>query len=86
MKKYNGLICEEDFKLFDEMIELMLDEEGDGECGLNEIVSVICGEEFYGDYDEEDLKYVKEVIFKFKGIEVGFNLEYESMFVEEVDI
>lgn len=48
-------------------------------CGLNEIVRKVCGNEFYGNYDEDDLKYVEEVMREFCNIKVSFDLENEVM-------
>lgn len=82
-KNYNGLNSEEDVKLLDNIISGMYDEDGDGICGISEICSVICGEKFYGRYDDEDLKYVKEVMEEFRGIKVGFDRDWEHMYIED---
>ena len=81
IKKYSGLNSENDISLLDEIISEMMDG-GDGLCGIDEIVSVICGKKFYGKYDEEDLEYVKEVMSEFRGLIVEFDLENECMYIE----
>lgn len=48
-------------------------------CGLSEIVSKVCGNKFYNNYDEDDLKYVEEVMREFCNINVSFDLENEVM-------
>ena len=72
----------EDWFLLDEMIDEMYDKDGDGICGLNEIVGLVCGEKFVGNYDEEDLEYVKEVMREFFRINVGFDMYRECMWIE----
>jgi hypothetical protein len=80
-RNYNGLSSEEDVRLLDKMIDELYDEAGDGLVGTNEIVSVICGRKFYGNYDDKDLEYVKEVMKEFRGIDVEFDKEQEHMYV-----
>ena len=86
-KDYN--VDGEGWFLLDEMIDEMYklkNKDGDGICGLNEIVGLVCGEEFVGKYDKEDLEYVKEVMSEFFRINVGFDMERECMWIEsEVD-
>jgi hypothetical protein len=84
-KNYTGLNSENDISLLDEIISEMYDG-GDGICGIDEIVSVICGNEFYGNWDSEDLEYVKEVMREFRGVIVEFNEDESFMSIEgEVD-
>ena len=83
-KDYN--VDGEGWFLLDEMIDEMYDKDGDGICGLNEVVELVCGKEFVGNYDEEDLEYVKEVMREFYRINVGFDMYRECMYIEsEVD-
>ena len=80
---YNGLSDDSDVKLLDEIIDCLFDDD-DGLCGISEICSVICGKDYYDKWCEEDLEYVKEVMREFRGINVGFNLENECMYVESI--
>ena len=79
-KTYKGLMNDNDVMVLNEMIEGLY--EGDGMCGIDEICGVICGKEYYGNWDDKDLEYVKEVMREFRGILVGFDLENEVMFME----
>lgn len=84
-KAYSGLNNEDDVNTFNELIECLYDG-GDGMCGINEVCGVVCGKSFYGNWDDKDLEYVKEVMEVFGRIKVGFDLENEVMFLEgEVD-
>lgn len=78
IKNYNGLSNDEEVELLNEMVGEMCDEYGDG---LSELVSVICGKEFYNKYDSEDLEYVKEVMREFCRVNVEFNLENEDVYL-----
>ena len=55
--------------------------ENSEDCGLSEIVRVCCGDEYYSNYNREELDYVKEVMRDFCKIEVCFDLENEVMVV-----
>lgn len=81
IKNYNGLSNDEEVELLNEMVGEMCDEYGDGLIGLSELVSVICGKEFYNKYDSEDLEYVKEVMREFCKVNVEFNLENEDVYL-----
>ena len=48
---------------------------------MGEVVSVICGKEFYNKYDSEDLEYVKEVMRECCRVNVEFNLENEEVYL-----
>jgi hypothetical protein len=82
MKKEYDLFDNEELN---EMVECLCDDEGDGVCGIDEMVGVVCGREFYGNYGEEELKYVKEVLREYCKVKVGFNLENEEMYVVSVE-
>ena len=74
-----------DSELVNEIVEEMY-EGGDGICGIDEIVRAVCGDEFYGKWDKEELEYVKEVMREFCRINVEFNEDESFMSIEsEVD-
>ena len=55
---------------------------GEGQCGIDEVVSYVCGKEFYGNWDDEELKYVEEVMREFCYVKVSFDLDYEVMNID----
>jgi len=75
-------LYEENYEMIDKILNEMF--ENDEDCGLSEIVSAVCGDSFYVDYDDEDLMYVKEVLRELKGVIVDFNLEREEMCVVSI--
>lgn len=55
-------------------------------CGIDEIVRMVCGKGYYGNWGKEELDYVEEVMEEFGRIYVSFDLENEVMNIEgEVD-
>ncbi len=74
-----------DGELINEIVNEMYDS-GEGMCGLSEIVSAVCGKEYYNTYGKEELDYVKEVMEEFCRIYVEFDEENEVMILQgEVD-
>ncbi len=74
-----------DSELVNEMVNEMY-YSGEGMCGLSEIVSVVCGKEYYSNYGKEELDYVKEVMEESCMIYVEFDEENEVMTLQgEVD-
>ena len=74
----NKIYNDFNYELVDKVVGEMLDD-GDGGCGLNEIVGLVCGEEYYNNYDKEDLDYVEEVMNWLFRIKVEFDLDNECM-------
>jgi hypothetical protein len=82
-EKYN-MDVDMDVELVDEIVNEMYD--GEMMCGIDEIVGAVCGNEFYGKWSDEELRYVKEVMKEYCQINVEFDLENELMIIEsEVD-
>ena len=55
-------------------------------CGISEIVSKVCGKEYYNNYGKKELDYVKEVMGEWCRVFVEFDDYNEVMsIVGEVD-
>jgi len=68
-----------DNELVDEIVNEM--HEGEMMCSIDEIVEACCGNNFYGNWDDEELKYVEEVMREYCQINVEFDLENELMII-----
>ena len=71
------------YNMDDELVDEIVNEMHEGEmmCSIDEIVEACCGNNFYGNWDDEELKYVEEVMREYCQINVEFDLENELMII-----